>query len=239
MLNGLQTDIGGERVYLLPCRAAYWERTQTLIAADLHLGKCETMRSAGLPIPLGVIERDLARLAAAILETGARRVLVVGDLLHHGLGLTPQIIASVADWREREADDVEISVVPGNHDRSLGTVATRWGVRVLGEAVREGPFAFIHDPAAAGASFSGDDAVVWSGHVHPMVRLVGRGDSIGLPCFVVRERAVVLPAFSEFTGGVYVSPERGQRLLAIVDRQVLDVGEFTRPRVAGRRFMRA
>lgn len=237
MLNGFQTEIGGERVYLLPCRAAYWERTQTLIAADLHLGKCETMRSAGLPIPLGVIERDLSRLAAAILETGAQRLVIVGDLLHHGLGLTPQIISSVADWRQREADEVEIVVVPGNHDRALGTIADRWNMRVLQEIVREGPFTFVHDPAAAAAH--GGDSVVWSGHVHPMVRLVGRGDSIGLPCFLVSERAVVLPAFSEFTGGVYVAPEAGQRLLAIADRQVIDAGVFTRPRAAERRPLRA
>lgn len=237
MLNGFQIDLGGERVHLLPCRAAFWERTRTLIVADLHLGKCETMRSAGLPIPLGVIERDLARLAAAIGETGAQRLLVIGDLLHHGLGLTPQIIASVADWREREADEVEIDVVPGNHDRALGAVAPKWKMHVLDEVLREGPFAFVHDPAAAASS--GDGAVMWSGHVHPMVRLVGRGDSIGLPCFVVGERTVVLPAFSEFTGGVYVAPQAGQRLLAIADRQVIDAGVFTRPRSAERRTLRA
>lgn len=236
MLNGFQTDLGGERVHLLPCRAAYWERMRTLIVADLHLGKCETMRSAGLPIPLGVIERDLARLAGAIGETGARRVLIVGDLLHHGMGLTPTIIASVADWREREADELEIAVVPGNHDRALSAVAPKWRMQVLDDVVREGPFAFVHDPAAA---HSADDAVMWSGHVHPMVRLVGRGDSIGLPCFVVSERAVVLPAFSEFTGGVYIAPEPGQRLLAIADRQVIDAGLFTRPRAAERRPLRA
>lgn len=236
MLNGYQTDIGGERVDLLPCRAAYWERTRTLIAADLHLGKCETMRSAGLPIPLGVIERDLARLAAAIVETNAQRVLIVGDLLHHGLGLTPQIISSVADWRQREADDVAIEVVPGNHDRALGAVATEWRMRVLDEVVREGPFVFVHDPAS---EVSARDGVLWSGHVHPMVRLVGPGDSIGLPCFVVGERAVVLPAFSEFTGGVYVSAEPGQRLMAIADRQVIDAGIFTRTRAVQRRPLRA
>ncbi|MBX3404626.1 MAG: ligase-associated DNA damage response endonuclease PdeM [Phycisphaeraceae bacterium] len=236
-MDGMNIEISGERVHLLPCRAAFWEQARTLIVADLHLGKCETMRSAGLPIPLGVIERDLSRLAAAILETGAQRLLIVGDLLHHGLGLTPQIIASVADWREREADDVEIAVVPGNHDRALGAVAPTWRMRVLDEVVREGPFAFVHDPAAAVSS--GDCAVIWSGHVHPMVRLVGRGDSIGLPCFVVGERAVVLPAFSEFTGGVYVAPQPGQRLLAIADRQVIDAGVFTRPRAAERRPLRA
>jgi DNA ligase-associated metallophosphoesterase len=236
-MDGLCIDLAGERVHLLPCRAAYWERTRTLIAADLHLGKCETMRSAGVPIPLGVIERDLARLAAAIVQTGAQRVLVVGDLLHHGLGLTPQIVASVAEWREREADEVEFEVVPGNHDRALGAVAATWKMRVLDEVTREGPFAFVHDPAAAAAPAHG--CFVWSGHVHPMVRLSGRGDSIGLPCFVVRERAVVLPAFSEFTGGVYVAPAPAQRLLAIADRQVIDAGVFSRPRAAERRPQRA
>ena len=41
----------GEVFRLLPGGAALWERTATLLVADLHVGKDATFRAAGLPLP--------------------------------------------------------------------------------------------------------------------------------------------------------------------------------------------
>jgi len=38
-------------VVLLPERAVWWPATRTLLVADLHLGKCETLRANGAPMP--------------------------------------------------------------------------------------------------------------------------------------------------------------------------------------------
>src|SRR5262249_50769057 len=43
-------EIAGERVTLLAERAAYWQRTRTLLVADTHFGKAATFRAAGIPV---------------------------------------------------------------------------------------------------------------------------------------------------------------------------------------------
>src|SRR4051812_41265259 len=86
-------------VMLLPHRAVYWPAAATLLIADLHLGKSETYRTLGAAIPDGVLHADLSRLEAALGLTGARRLIVLGDLLHAAAGLTDRLIATVAQWR--------------------------------------------------------------------------------------------------------------------------------------------
>ena len=63
MLPGsVSVEFGGEALLLLPDRAVYWASRKTLIVADVHLGKGNTFRKAGLPVPAGSSEKDLRRL---------------------------------------------------------------------------------------------------------------------------------------------------------------------------------
>lgn len=41
----------GERIDLLPERAAWWPAARTLFVADAHLGKAAVFRARGLPVP--------------------------------------------------------------------------------------------------------------------------------------------------------------------------------------------
>ena len=65
-----------------------------------------------------------------------------------------------------------------------------------------------------------DARYVIAGHLHPAYRISGRVDSLRLPCFWVRERYAVLPAFGEFTGGWAVRAEPGDRVFVTDDEQV-------------------
>jgi DNA ligase-associated metallophosphoesterase len=218
--------LAGETVQLLPERAAFWGARQTLIVADLHLGKCETLRAAGMPIPPGVIERDLSRLASAITQTGATRIVVVGDLIHHGSGLTPELVEGVADFRRRQLARVEIALVRGNHDRHADQITRQWGITLLADFHLEGPFGFAHDPADG---LVPDAACTWFGHVHPLIRVGARGDGVSIPCFVVHDDHILLPAFSQFTRGGAISPIPGARVYGIAEDRVVAV-----PGVSGR-----
>src|SRR2546421_6006829 len=91
--------VAGEPMLLLPHRAAYWPAARTLLVADLHLDKCEVMRSHGLPIPRALLHEQIARLDHAVRATGAQRVLIVGDLLHASAGLTGPMVETFAAWR--------------------------------------------------------------------------------------------------------------------------------------------
>lgn len=172
----------------------WWPAARALILADTHWGKSETLRAGGAPIPGGVLEEQLARLARLAAATRAERALVVGDLLHARAGLTSAMVEAVGAWLA--ATGLRLEVVPGNHDRSIEGVAGPWSLVVRGTVHDEGPFRFAHHPPARGSSLR----YTWSGHEHPGVRLAGGGDALRLPCYWLRPRVGVLPAFSRFTG---------------------------------------
>lgn len=213
----IQTHACGEALELLPERAVWWPAAQTLLVADLHWGKSETFRVAGAPVPGGVLAADLARLQAAIAATGARRVLVLGDLLHAGIGITPGLLEEVGAWRENLVRAIELTVVPGNHDRRIDLVAEPWRLRVEHATLREGPFAFQHEPGEQEGCFT------WAGHVHPMAVISGRTDAVRLPCFWMSPRMGVLPAFSAFTRGLTIRPAANERLYAVTRGSVISV----------------
>lgn len=208
---------GGEHLVLLPDRAVWWPARRTLIASDLHLGKSQTLRAGGSAVPAGVLGETLGRLDRLIASTGAERLLVVGDLLHAGVGLTAELVERVASWRR--AFGGRVVVVPGNHDRALPRVAQAWGIEVAAELLAEDGLAFCHEPCEVEGAF------VWAGHVHPAVTLAGGGDRVKLPCFVVGQGLGLLPAFTRFSaGGGQSLWEVGARILAIAEGSVVEVG---------------
>jgi hypothetical protein len=205
--------VGGAEVELLPERALWWAETRTLVVADLHWGKGETFRSWGIPVPAGELADDLGRLDRALEKTGAARLLVLGDLVHGAL--PAGVIAAVARWRERQR--VPMVLVRGNHDRHVPVLPADWHIADVAGVLREGPFAFTHVPEAVPGAYT------WAGHVHPMARLVGRADSLRLPCFHVGARVGILPAFGTFTGGVVLPRAPGDRVFVLAADRVIDV----------------
>ncbi len=211
MANGVNVIVAGENLVLTPHRALYWPRRRTLVVADLHWGKSETFVASGVPLALGATDVDLQRLSAAITDTMAERLLVLGDLVHARRGLTPRLVAVVASWRSAQA--VRIELVTGNHDTS--ELPQNWHIERQGVALCEGPFCFRHTPEVDQRGF------VWGGHLHPTVRLEGGGDKLRLPCFYVAQRYGVLPAFSTFTNGLVMSAAPGVALYAVADGHVV------------------
>ncbi len=210
--GSLTIHVAGETLILLPHRAVYWPAQRTLLIADLHLDKCETMRVQGLPVPR-MMDEQIARLDAALLATGARRILVLGDLLHAPQGLTAPMVECFAAWRA--TSDVEFALVPGNHDRGLIHVVQGWRMLLMPAQHAEGPFTFTHEPRSIPGTY------VWSGHLHPAVTLRSASDAIKMPCFCVGPSVGVLPAFSRFTAGGSIGRCRGDQVFAIADGEVL------------------
>ena len=97
-----ELDVYGERLVLRPDRSLYWPRANGLVIADPHFGKADTFRAFGLPVPGGT-EEPLSRLAAALADTGADRLVVLGDFWHARAGRTPRLVAELSRWKERAA----------------------------------------------------------------------------------------------------------------------------------------
>ena len=211
--------LAGEQVRLLPERALFWPSACVLVVADLHWGKAAAFRSAGIPIPGGATRRDLDRLDAAILRTGARRLIVLGDLFHARAGrVATRTLAALRSWRA-EREGLEIQLVRGNHDRHAGDPPPDLRVNSLDAPAFLPPFVLRHEPAASETGYT------LAGHVHPGIVLSGRGlFRERLPCFVVGERMAVLPAFGSFTGLGMVTPEPGERVFVVAEEEVVPVG---------------
>ena len=66
MGESLEVLLAGEPMRLLADRALYWPARRRLLLADLHLGKADTFRAAGIALPRGGTALDLARIGALV-----------------------------------------------------------------------------------------------------------------------------------------------------------------------------
>lgn len=214
--------VAGEAIELLPERAVFWPRRRTVMVADLHLGKEETFRQAGVPMPIAILGETLNRLDRVVARTGADRIVVVGDLVHARRGLTPAVVSEVAVWRRRFHGTVEL--VAGNHDQRV-ELPSAWSID-LRDAARTDPddgcFRFVHEPPDAPFDAAADPSFFWCGHWHPTIRLHRRLDRVVLPCFALRVGRGILPAFTAFARGVGMDPAV-DRIFAIADGAIVEV----------------
>ncbi|HET7136231.1 MAG TPA: metallophosphoesterase, partial [Casimicrobiaceae bacterium] len=115
----MPTSLCGERVVLHAARALSWPREKTLFVADVHLGKGAAFRAGGIPLPRGTTANDLRRLDALIAESGASRLVVLGDFLHAKAGRVAALSTAFVAWRARHAT-LDVVLVRGNHDAHAG-----------------------------------------------------------------------------------------------------------------------
>jgi DNA ligase-associated metallophosphoesterase len=213
-MTDVMLTIAGEDVRLLPERGLFWPRACTLVVADVHWGKAATFRAAGIPIPGGTTTEDLARLDRAIHRTGARRLVVLGDLFHAKAGrIATRTLATLREWRER-TKRLEIQLV-----RHAGDPPDDLRINCVNAPAFLPPFVLRHQPDLSREGYT------LAGHLHPA--LVVSGPALQrerLPCFLVRPRVTLLPAFGSFTGSSPVSPDPCDRAFVVADGEVLPIG---------------
>jgi DNA ligase-associated metallophosphoesterase len=217
---GEQTDylhtVAGQTLQLMAERCAYWREQNTLLAADLHLGKEGTLQSAGIAVPQGPTTETLGRLTVALQKTGAGRLIVLGDLFH-GAGSIEALTDVFSDWR-RAHRELAIELTSASHDRWSGTIPAQWRITEQGMVMTAEPFAFTHYPEPLSGFYT------LAGHLHPGVALADfPGNKLYLPCFHFTETIGVLPAFGGFTGVAPISRGPGDHCFAIVDIMVIPI----------------
>lgn len=203
----------GQQIDLYADRTLFWPAASTLVVADLHLGKSDTFRAFGIPLPRGTTEDNLARLGRLLDHTGAQRLLILGDFLHAHAGRTETLLEQVAAWR-RVRHQLAIDLVLGNHDRRAGALPDAWRIQCH-EELDEPPIIWRHEPATS------PDGYIIAGHVHPGLRLRGRGEQLTLPCFAFGANYGLLPAFGDFTGHVAVRPQKGDTFFVLADDSLI------------------
>jgi DNA ligase-associated metallophosphoesterase len=212
----LQIDFAGQPLVLLGDRALYWPDQQSLVLADVHLGKDASFRAFGLPVPAGNSSKDLARIGSLLSVTGAKKLVILGDLIHSRSSHQPELAAAFGRWRAAHAG-IEILLIRGNHDRRSGPLPSDWNVEQVPEPFDHGVFAFGHYPQPS-------DKPLLCGHVHPAIAVRDfDGSFASLPCFVTDPAQLMLPAFGSFTGGHTMRAASDRTIYAATGKSVIRI----------------
>lgn len=212
----IKLQIRGQTCHLMPSRSVYWEEQQTLILADIHIGKSAVFRKFGIAIPEGSTEDDLAKMTLLLKELKPKKCVIVGDLIHAKSGLSPDVKRMFSEFQH--AANCEIHLVMGNHDRALAaSLPEEWPLYLHKDSLLIGPFYFSHYPIPSEKGF------VWAGHLHPKVEVRNSHDRLIFRCFQLFPNLGILPAFGEFVGGTFVKRDKQCQVYAIVDSEVIKI----------------
>ncbi|MGZ8396794.1 MAG: ligase-associated DNA damage response endonuclease PdeM [Rhodoplanes sp.] len=173
--------------------ALYWPEEGLLVVADLHLEKGSSFARRGQMLPPYDTRETLARLARLIAHYAPRIVITLGDNFHDGGGPTRLSATDRATLiaLQRGRDWIWIA---GNHDPNPaggigGTFAATISIAAL---------TFRHEPSRDAPE--GEIA----GHLHPVARVAQRGRAVSRRCFATDGKALVMPAFGAYTGGLNI-----------------------------------
>ncbi|MEO7922444.1 MAG: ligase-associated DNA damage response endonuclease PdeM [Chitinophagaceae bacterium] len=219
MKNPVPYIIQGNTFWVSPERCLYWEEQNTLILADLHLGKSGHFRKSGIAVPQNVYKADLQRLMAQLYLFKVDRLIIAGDLTHSTVNKELDLFLK---WR-KDFSLLQVDLVKGNHDILEDNWYEAANIHVSSWKLAEPPFIFLHDLKAE-KKLTGEEKKFYrfTGHVHPGITLKGTGkQSLRFPCFYFTKEFCVLPAFSRFTGTYRVKPAKGEVAFAIVDDNIV------------------
>ncbi len=212
----LETTIKDEVVWLLPEKAIYLPRYQVCVIADLHIGKLSTFRKAGIGIPLEGENENWQQLTYLLLNYPIKTCVFLGDLIHSDYNAECNTLEEILV----QFPDVKFILTEGNHDVHSKYHLERIDQLVIVAEYVLGPFLFTHIPLESPEVGRYNVA----GHIHPAVRLRGRGrDRMKLPCFFVSSSQMLLPAFGNFTGSKSLNPHKDDRIFACTGNKVIQV----------------
>jgi len=205
-------------------RALHLVEEDALVVGDLHVGLETELRAKGVNLP-SQTERMRARLMTMLHDTGARRLIVIGDLKHRIPFSTHQEVRELPWFFGGMPAEVEL--VPGNHDVDLaGLIAVETHEA---EGIVVGEVGLLHGHTWPSEEVMSQPLVVTC-HNHPAVMLMDElGHRHKEACWVrapfapkARERypklpqgaeLIVMPAFNALTGGTAFNAREGGRLL--------------------------
>lgn len=205
-----------------------------LAVADLHIGIEAALQDAGVNLPSQT--RNLAARLRRILEaTGARTLVILGDVKHHIEGISPTERRDLPIFFNALYDVVdEIHIASGNHDALLRPYIGEIVTIHRPTGFRLGDAGFVHGHAWPAASVM-ESPTLLMGHNHPAVVFV---DALGgrtvQPCWLrvpfrkkhakytaMPREGIVVPAFNELCGGTPVNDAHAQLLGPLLSPDVV------------------
>jgi len=212
----MNVNVFGEVLVLLPEKAIFWKARGILLIADLHLGKINHFRKAGIPVPAKANDKNIETLLFLIQSLRPSRLIFLGDLFHSHYNEEWELVMTFM----KTFPEVSFELVIGNHDILSEIQYKRGNLKLHYDTLNESPFVLSHHPMEnVPANYYN-----LAGHIHPGVQLSGKGkQSITFPCFYFTERQGILPAFGSFTGLARIQPKKNDQIYVLVEDSVLKV----------------
>ena len=212
----LSTTLQAVSLQLFPEKVIFLPEHNWLLLADLHVGKAAHFRRHGIAMPGGSLAADLARLSELQQRLQPDAVVVLGDLFH---------ATANAEWAEfaawLEEQPAPMVLVAGNHDRFFLKKMPATQLRLERGTLTADRLRLSHAPAALEELGEKNELNI-CGHLHPGLQLQGRaGMRLRLPCFWLRTRQLVMPAFGGLTGLSIIRPAKGDRVAVVAENQCL------------------
>ncbi len=140
-MSGQLLTIHEHTFELLPQKAIYWQDAQTLIVADVHLGKASHFRKNGMAIPLESGMEDLLQLDFLLNLYKPKRLLILGDLFHSDYNQEWEYFGAL---RKKYADII-FELVRGNHDILKSHQYEKFDITLHEKTLSQDNFIFAHD----------------------------------------------------------------------------------------------
>lgn len=212
----MELQLGKDTYQLLNDKAIFRKRDQTLILADLHLGKAQHFRKHGIYLPQQSAERDYERLTELIEYLHPKRIILLGDLFHSSINHEWTMFCNVMNTFKT----TEFVLVLGNHDILEEQQYQQAHLTVVREQLTEDDIIFSHHPLKK----TPENAFCFAGHIHPGIKLHGKGkQTIKLPCFFLRKNQFILPAFGSLTGLHLIERQKEDRVFGVTTNIVMEV----------------
>jgi uncharacterized protein len=211
----MDIEILDEQFGLYPQKAIFWKSQGTLLLSDLHLGKINHFRKAGIPVPSRANDHNLEVFIDLIQLCQPRRIVCLGDLFHSHYNAEWEVFGEVV----KHFSSIAFELVLGNHD-IMGEYQYKRKKIGLHDTLQIGKFLLTHHPLETIPEGTYNIA----GHIHPGVFLKGKGrQALTLPCFYFSENQAYLPAFGKFTGLATIAPKKEDRVFIVAENKVIHV----------------
>jgi DNA ligase-associated metallophosphoesterase len=207
-----------EPVILLPEKALWLPDLKSLVVADVHWGKIDHFRKAGIPVPLKGNDKNAETLISIINLFRPKRVIFIGDLFHSIYNDGWETFGQV----RKAFTQCAFELVIGNHDILSERQYERHKIKLHDESLLLNNLLLTHEPLEE----IPEGVFNIAGHVHPGAHLRGTGrQSMILPCFYIKTNQCILPAFGAFTGLATVQPKIGDRIFVVANGSVMATNE--------------
>ena len=202
----------------------YIRSLNMLVAADLHLGYEGIMSDNGVFLPKANLKSILSSIDKAIMATGAKTLLVDGDIKNEFSKVHIEEFNELYDFiLHMNEKGVDLLLIKGNHDNFVERYKDAFKLKVYRQEHVIGKYAFFHGEEIP-QDIKGTSVLIM-GHEHPAIILyTGTGKSEKIKCFLYGrykgKRLLVLPALSYYSGGTSINTTPSSELLAPIFKNV-------------------